>query len=157
MRKKRNSQPEFNFQASNLPVTQEYFARYEAISRILDANPKIVDRIHEDLKRILKRKGRGGPGRKCEFTSDTVLRILIAQVIENESLRGIVVRIDDSNYLRWFVRIYNGKMVDFSTLCDLKNAIRPETWEKVNELLTQAAVEDEAISGERLRVDTRCS
>ena len=154
MRKKRNSQLEFDFQPSNLAVTQEYFARYEAISAILDENPKIVDRVHEDLKSILNRKGRGGRGRKCDFTSDTVLRMLLAQTIEGESLRGIVVRIDDSKYLRWFVRIYNGKMLDFTTLCTLKNAIRAKTWKKINDLLTQAAVDNGEVTGERLRVDT---
>ena len=154
MRKKRNSQLEFGFQPSNLAVTQEYFARYEGISAILEENPKIVDRVHEDLKRILTRKDRGGRGRKCEFTTDTVLRILVAQIIEGESLRGIVIRIDDSKYLRRFVRIYNGKMVDFTTLCTLKNAIQPKTWKKVNDLLTQAAAESGAITGGRLRLDT---
>ncbi len=154
MRRKRNNQLEFGFQPSNLAVTQEYFARYEAVSETLDENPEIVDRIHEDLRSILERKQQSGPGRKCEFTSDTVLRVLVAQIIEGESLRGIVVRTDDSKYLRWFVRIYNGKMVDFTTLCTLKNAIRPKTWKKVNDLLTRAAVENGAITGERLRVDT---
>lgn len=154
MRRKRNNQLEFGFQPSNLAVTQEYFARYEAISVILDENPKIVDRIHQDLKSILERKQEGGPGRNCEFTSDTVLRVLVAQIIEGESLRGIVVRVDDSKYLRWFTRIYNGKMMDFTTLCTLKNAIRPKTWKKINDLLTQAAVESVAITGERLRLDT---
>ena len=154
MRKKRNSQLEFGFQPSNLAVTQEYFARYEGISAILEENPKIVDRVHEDLKRILTRKDRGGRGRKCEFTTDTVLRILVAQIIEGESLRGIVIRIDDSKYLRRFVRIYNGKLVDFTTLCTLKNAIQPKTWKKVNDLLTQAAAESGAITGGRLRLDT---
>lgn len=154
MRKKRNSQLEFDFQPSNLTITQEYFSRYEAISAILDENPTIVDRVHEDLRKILKGRDHGGRGRKCEFSTDTVLRVLMAQVIEGESLRGIVVRIDDSKYLRWFVRIYNGKMVDFTTLCTLKNAIRPKTWKKVNDLLTRAAVDSGEITGERLRVDT---
>ena len=154
MRTKRNTQPEFDFQPSNLKITNEYYERYETISRILDENPEIVDRVHRDLKKALKSTRRRGSGRKCKVTTDTVIRILLCQIIEGESLRGICIRIDDSNFLRRFVRIYNGAMIDYSTLCTLKNAIRPETWKKVNDLLTYRAVEDELISGERLRIDT---
>ena len=154
MRKKRNTQNEFDFQPSNLKVTNQYYERYERISEILDANPEIIDRVHKDLEKILKRKKRDGPGRSCDFTSEAVLRIVICQIIEGEALRRIVIRIDDSNYLRKFVRIYNGKMMDYSTLCSLKNAIRPKTWKKINDLLTKAAVQKERISGERARIDT---
>lgn len=154
MRRKRNNQLEFDFQPSNLKVTNEYYARYERISKILDRHPEIVGEIHKDLEKILKRKQRGGPGRKCGVTSDTVLRIVVCQILEGEPLRGIVIRIDDSNFLRRFVRIYNAAMIDFTTLCTLKNAIAAKTWKRVNDLLTRAAIEEEAISGERLRLDT---
>lgn len=154
MRTKRNNQNEFSFQAPSLKITREYYERYERISRILDDNPEILERLHRDLKKVLKSQGRGGPGRKCEFTSDTVLRIVISQILEGESLRGIVIGIDGDNFLRRFVRIYNGPMMDFTTFCTLKNAIRPKTWKKINELLTGAAVEQERVSGEKLRIDT---
>lgn len=154
MRKKRNNQPEFDLQPSNLKITNEYYKRYERISRILDDNLEIVEHVHRDLKKLLKSTGTSGPGRKCKVTTDTVIRILLCQIIEGEPLRGICIRIDDSNFLRRFVRIYNGPMIDYTTLCTLKNAIRPETWKKINEALTDRAVEDELISGERLRIDT---
>ena len=154
MRKKRNSQIEFVFQPRTLKITDEYIARYERISKILDKHPEIVDQVHKDLKKLLKgKKRKGGPGR-IGFTSDTILRIVICQIMEKESLRRIAVRIDDSRYLRGFVRIYDGPMIDFTTYSTLKNAIRPKTWKKVNELLTEAAVEEELISGEKLRIDT---
>ena len=154
MRKKRNSQIEFIFQPRTLKITDEYIGRYERISRILDAHPEIVDQVHKDLKKLLKGKKRNGPGRKCGFTSDTILRIVICQIVEGESLRRIAVRIDDSRYLRGFVRIYDGPMIDFTTYSTLRNAIRPKTWKKINELLTEAAVQEELISGEKLRIDT---
>ena len=62
------------------------------------------------------------------------------QIVEGLSLRQIVIRIDDSNFLRQFVRIYNGPMIDFTAYCKLKNCIRPETWKQMNGLLAQAAV-----------------
>ena len=154
MRMKRNNQLELDFQPSNLKVTNEYYERYERISAILDSRPEIVGLIHKDLKKILKSTKRNGPGRKCAVASETVLRIIICQSIENESYRRIVVRIDDSYFLRRFVRIYNGGRIDYTTLCTLKNAIRPETWKRVNDLLTETAVNEELISGDRLRIDT---
>ena len=154
MRKRSNIQPEFFCQPSHLKITNDYRARYESISEILDANPKIVDCVHDDLRRCSTRKRRGGPGRRCSVSSETVLRILLCQIIEGESLRGIVIRIDDDTFLREFVRIYNGPMIDFTRLCVLKNAIRPKTWKKINEILRGYAVDEEEISGERLRIDT---
>ena len=59
-------------------------------------------------------------GRHPEYTTENVLRILICQVLEDASLRGIVVRIDDSNFLRRFVRIDDGPMMCYTTLCNLR-------------------------------------
>lgn len=154
MRKKYNNQLEFGFQASNLKITNEYFERYERISEILDNNPRIVELVQRDLTKASKGKSQNGSGRTCEYSSDTVLRILVCEIIEGESLRGIVIRIDDSKCLRRFVRIYNGPMMNYSWLDTLKNAIRPSTWRKINQVLTEAAVEAEKIDGERLRLDT---
>ena len=154
MRRKMNNQVEFDFQPSTLHVTNEYYSRYERISRIIDETPEIVEIVHRDLKKILKKKSHRDPGRECEFSSDTVVRIVICQITGRTSLRDTVVRIDDSNYLRRFVRIYNGPMMSFTTFCELKNAIRSKTWKKINEAFTRAAIERELINGERARLDT---
>jgi IS5 family transposase len=45
-------------------------------------------------------------------------------------------------------------MMDFTTLCKLKGAIRPETWKSINQGLAQHAVRGERITGEALRLDT---
>ena len=50
MRTKINLQSESNFHASNLQVTNEYYEKYEAVSTILNENPKILDLVHEDIK-----------------------------------------------------------------------------------------------------------
>ena len=155
MRPKKNTQSELNFQPSNLEITNEYYAKYDRISAILDENPGIVDAIHNDLAQALEEAaGEDRQGAQFEYTSDTVLRILLCQIIEGCSLREIVIRIDDSNFLRFFVRIYNGPMIDFTTFCRLKNQIKPGTWKQVNELLSRAAIEERLIDGERLRLDT---
>jgi IS5 family transposase len=155
MRLKINIQPEFDFEPSNLKLTNQYYAKYEAMSKILDQNSQLVGLVHQDLKSALaSTTAVDREGRKFQYTSDTVLRILICQTMEGESLRGITVRIDDSHYLRRFVRLYSGPMMDFTTLCKLKNAIGPQTWKRVNETLAKIAVRDGLISGERVRLDT---
>ena len=98
--------------------------------------------------------GQDKRGAKFKYTSDTILRIVLCQTIEGCSLRQIIIRIDDSNFLRFFVRIFNGPMIDFTAFDKLKNLIKPETWKKMNELLARAAVKKEQIEGERLRLDT---
>ncbi len=155
MRTKWNPQRGLDFSGSHLKITNEYYAKYEAVSSTLDQVPDLVGRIHEDLEKPLQKLNRKTrPGRPYGYSSENVLRILVCQVIEGESLRGIVVRIDDSECLRRFVRIDNGPMMDFTTLCKLKNAIRPETWTEINRRLGQLAVREEWIEGGKLRLDT---
>jgi len=155
LRPKKNTQSELNYQPSNLEITNEYYAKYDAISAILDENPGIVDTIHHDLAQALEETAvEDRHGAKFKYTSDTVLRILLCQIIEGCSLREIVIRVDDSNFLRFFVRIFNGPMIDFTTFCRLKNQVEPDTWKQVNELLARAAVEARLIDGGQLRLDT---
>jgi len=155
LRSKINTQSEFYFQPSNLQITNAYYAKYEAISTILDQNPAIIDAIHHDLGQALEDEVvEDGRGAKFKFTSDTILRLVLCQIIEGCSLRQIIVRVDDSNYLRQFVRVYNGPMIDFTALCKLKNHIKPETWRAVNGLLAETAVAEQRIEGDQLRLDT---
>lgn len=156
MRPKCNHQPEFDFHhRSNLKVTNDYYEKYEAVSGILDENPQIMDLVHEDTKDVLdSTRSDDERGGEYRYSSDTVLRTVICQVIEGDSLRDIIIRIDDSNYLRRFVRIYNGPMLDYTTLCNLKNCISVETWKKINEVLAGHAVDQGLIDGEKMRLDT---
>jgi IS5 family transposase len=155
LRPRMNTQSEFSFQPSSLKITNDYYAKYEAISWILDEHPEIVDAVHGDLAAALEDATvRDARGAKFKFTSDTILRIVICQIIEGLSLREIIIRIDDSSFLRQFVRIYNGPMIDFTAYCKLRNGIRPATWKQMNGLLARAAVEEHGIEGQKLRIDT---
>lgn len=104
MRPKFEAQREFEFPTSNLKLTREYYAKYEAISKILDANPEIVDLAHHDLRRALIVSNRPRTTR-VRFTTEHVLCLLIVQAVEGLSLRQTVVRVDDSPALRQFVRL----------------------------------------------------
>ena len=55
MRPKINTQDEFEFQPSNLKLTNDYYAKYQAISAILDENQEIKDTIHSDLTSVLEK------------------------------------------------------------------------------------------------------
>lgn len=155
MRPKINSQSEFNFQPSNLQITNDYYAKYEAISAILDEHPEIINAVHQDLAEALENAAvQDRRGAQFKFTSDTILRIVLCQIMEGMSLRQIIIRIDDSGFLRQFVRIYNGPMIDFTAYCKLRNGIRPQTWKKMNDVLARAAVKEQWIAGDSLRIDT---
>ncbi len=155
MRTKCNPQRSLDLSNSHLKITNEYYAKYEVVSSILDEAPELVEEAHRDLQKALQRVNRKGrQSRPYLYTSENVLRILVCQMLEGESLRGIVVRIDDSECLRRFVRIDHGPMMDFTTLCKLKNAIRPKTWEAINRHLARLAMRQKWIKGEKVRLDT---
>jgi IS5 family transposase len=162
VRPKKNLQEPFDFQPSNLKVTQQHFARYEKISKILDANPKMLDLVHRELGRGRRDAQKQAVGRKrrvrrdptWSYESDTIFRILLVQALEGWSLRETVVQVDDSGKLRRFTRLNLRGMMDYSTLCIFKNQIRPETWEKINRLLAEQAIAMGAIEGQQLRMDT---
>ncbi len=153
MRPKFEVQRELDFPASNLKLTRAYYAKYAAISKILDANEGILDLAHRDLRRALI-ASHGSRSARARFTTEHVLRLLLVQTLEGLSLRQTVVRVDDSPALRQFVRLGGKPMMDFTTLDKLKNAIRPVTWQRINQALGRHAVAEERISGEALRLDT---
>jgi IS5 family transposase len=156
MRLQKDRQGRFDFQRSTLRITNEFYERYSAISETLERSPRVLALLNRDIGGALDREARARRrrGRPCEYTSENVLRILVCQVVEGLALREVAVRIDDSWALRQFVRIHDGPMMDFTTLCRLKNAIKPATWKKINQALAKSAVEAELIDGEQLRLDT---
>jgi len=157
LRPKFNNQPQFEFQPrGTLQLTEAYYAKYDRISQTLDAHPELVDPVHRDVAEpdVSEETPDGSSPARFKCSSESVLRILICMIIEGCSLRQITVRIDDSGYLRSFVRMYNDPMIDFTTLCRLKNRISPESVTEVNRSLTTFAAEHGLIEGERLRMDT---
>jgi IS5 family transposase len=155
VRRKRDTQGWLDFQPSNLSITNEYYARYEAVSRMLDEAPRILDLFHADLEAALEEENRERKRRgEFTYTSEMVFRVCLCQVMEGASLREIVVRVDDSACLRRFTRIHSGPMLNYTTLCKLRNVVDPETWKEMNRVLARAAVEQGLITGEKLRLDT---
>jgi IS5 family transposase len=157
MRPRFNNQPQFRFQAApTLKITECYYGKYDRIDAILVEHPELVDLIHRDIAEPLDcEKAPDATSEDCyKCSSETVLRIVICQIVEGCSLREIVVRVDDSDFLRRFVRVYNDPMIDYSTYSRLRNRIQPQTWKQINDTLAQRAVDQGHICGERTRLDT---
>ena len=157
MRPRLNNQPQFDFQSSaTLKITQSYYDKYDRIDEILNEHPELVDPIHADIAEPLdcERAADESSEDRYKCSSESLLRILICMITEACSLREIVIRIDDSNFLRQFVHIYNDPMIDFTTVCRLKNRIKHETWKQVNQVLARTAVDSGWIDGDKLRMDT---
>ena len=152
MRRKKEAVLTFEFNNDHLPKTvRQYREKYKGISRILDDNPQILDRVHRDLTKL----SQGGRyGREADFTSETLLRALVVHAIEGRSLRETIVRIAESDFLQDFLRTRKKAVMDHSFLDKCLCAIRPETWKQVNELLGQHAVDKLLIDSSVIRTDT---
>ncbi len=94
MRTKSTKQQYLDFsRKSRLKVVNEYRKKYKIISQLLDDNPQLVSLVHQDLAKMLSQSKRG---RKSEYTSEQILRSLIVMFVEQDSLRQVVIRIENS-------------------------------------------------------------
>ena len=152
MRLKSTHQQYFDFtHKSRLKVVNEYRAKYTLISHLLDDNPQLVSRVHQDLATLLSDSKQG---RKSEYTSEQILRSLLVMFIEQDSYRDVVIRIENSEFLQCFVGLGIKPMMDFSFLNKAFGILSEQTWQTLNQLLAQYAKEQEKISSEKLRMDT---
>ena len=133
-----------------MKVVREYWAKYEAMGRILAANPGILDIAHRDFDKSLSQSeyGRGG------YTSEQILRSIVVMFIEEKSYRDTVILVENSEFLRNFIKLGNKEMMDFTFLCKAFTALSEETWKSVNRALSKYAKKKEKITTEKLRLDT---
>jgi IS5 family transposase len=150
MRSRKTRDQYFDFNgASSLKVVNEYREKYRKISDLLDANPQILTRAHGDWVRMLSES----PGGRGGYTSEQILRALVVMFVEQDSYRQVVIRIDNSEFLRCFVRLGVKATMDYTFLNKAYGALSSGTWDAMNKLLTDYAKEKDKISGDRLRVD----
>jgi len=152
MRTKSNKQQYFDFSyESRLKIVNEYREKYKSLSKLLDENPQLVSLVHQDLAKMLSQSNKG---RKSGYTSEQILRSLIVQFVEQQSFRDVVVLIENSEFLRNFVRLGDKPMMDYSFLNKAYGILREETWQAINQAVAQYAAEQGKISAEKLRMDT---
>ena len=70
---------DFSGEAS-IKVAQEYRAKYQAISDLLDANGQLLTLAHRDWAKLLSTSGEGRDG----YTSEQLLRALIVMFLEGD-------------------------------------------------------------------------
>jgi len=152
MRRIREAVLPFAGNNDGLPKTvREYREKYKGVSQILDAHPEVLEKVHEDLKRL---SCGGRKGRNADFSSETILRALVVHAIEGGSLRETVVRIAESDFLQDFLRTRKKAVMDHSFLDRCFQAVRPATWKQVNAALAHAAVAAGQIDPSTIRADT---
>lgn len=143
---------DFLLPSSPTKVVEAYRGKYAALNELLLANPAVLDLVHADFCRWLSSSGEG---RESRYTSEEILRSLVVMFVEQDSYRDVVVRIENSEFLRSFVGFgFFKPMMDFSFVGKAFAALSEETWKAVNASLAQYAKEEEWISGEKLRTDT---
>jgi IS5 family transposase len=148
MRKRAQRQLPLDF-AGTQKLTQEWYALYKDIHEILEQNPAITDLVHADLtaRPKLKRNVEG-------VASESILRLAMVQQIEQLSFRETIVRVDDSQMLRFFCRFYDDPILSHGKYADLVNLIQPETWKTINEIIVRFARDKKGFNGKKLRIDT---
>jgi len=152
MRTKSTKQQYFDFSSkSRLKVVNEYREKYGLISQLLDDNSQLVSLVHQDLAKMLSQSKQG---RRSDYTSEQILRSLIVMFVEQDSFRQVVIRIEDSEFLRHFVGLGIKSMMDFSFLDKAFCVLSDTTWQTMNRVLAQYAKEQDKISSEKLRLDT---
>jgi IS5 family transposase len=152
MRQKRDAVLCFEWSsASELKIVRTHRRKYKRISALLDRNPGLLDLADRDLQ-ALSQGGR--KGRRADFTSENLLRALLVHTLEGDDLRGTIVRIAESPFLQDFLRLGPRSVMDFTFLDRAFNAVRPETWKRINEALAADAVATKRIDPSAVRVDT---
>ena len=133
-------------------VVREYWRKYARINDVLLANPELLDFAHLDFATYLS----SSPGgRESTYTSDEILRTLVVFFVEGDAYRDLVVRIENSEFLRGFVGLgFLKPMMDFSFVAKAFAALSEATWQKMNTVLARYATAEGIITAERLRLDT---
>ena len=109
MRTKSSTQGYLDFTAaSSTKIVLTYRQKYAAISRVLEANPRLLTRVHNDLAGALS-SSEGG--RRSGYTSEQLLRALVVMFVEGDSYRDVAIRVANSEFLQRFLQLELGSMM----------------------------------------------
>lgn len=146
MRKQTHDQMPLMDTQINHPRAREY----DSISRILDTNPIISEKVLQDLTGGVAKRRTGAEG----MTADQVLRAAIVKQIEGFSYDDLAFHIIDSRCYRTFCRIgVTHKGFKKSALNSNIKALSVETWEFINRILSAWAEGQGIEKGREVRID----
>ena len=145
MRQKRK--PQLNiFHAS---FKQDIGKELEIMSQILDETPKVLNQVFRDL--IGTNKSDVG---RIGLTAEQVLRCAILKQHRNLTYEELSFHLEDSQSFRAFARMEMGQYPSGSTLQENIKALKEETWEHINELVTGYAQREGFEKGQKVRLDS---
>jgi IS5 family transposase len=121
----------------------------EAISAILDTQPKILDRVYKDLLRVrLADTGREG------MSAEQVLRCAILKQYRNLTYEELAFHLEDSQSFRAFAKMRMGQYPSSSTLQENIKALSVESWEAVHQAILGYAEIQGLEKGRTARMDS---
>jgi IS5 family transposase len=136
----------------------EVFARHEigcalqAISQWLDGQRPLVSLVAGDLRRQgVRETGRRG------LPAETVLRCALLKQQRQLSYEELAFHLEDSASFRAFARLPLRWSPKKSVLHQTISALRPQTWEAVNQALLVSAQQEKLESSATVRIDSTVS
>jgi IS5 family transposase len=145
MRQKRVRQFSIFHVMPHNPIAKEL----EAMSKILDAQPTMVELVHKDIVGI-KRTDTGRPG----MTAEQTLRSAILKQYRSLTYEELAFHLEDSQSFRAFARLNINQFPSKSVLQENIKAISVSTWEAIQRLLLEYAVDQELEKGRKIRIDS---
>jgi IS5 family transposase len=130
-------------------IVKQIHSKYNQIDALLQKNPEILTAVHKDLKAY-----GDSAKRRSKYSSEQVLRMIIVKCIEQLSYRDLIVRVNESDFLRNFTLIGMGEIMSYAFVNGAVKLLHERTWFKINELLFTNAHKNGLINGEKLRVDS---
>jgi hypothetical protein len=131
------------------------------------AEPKVSDPVLQELdgilddphlfalvRRDLQRHYRPAPHGRRPVPGEVTLRLTVLRRVKRWSYRQAEQEIRDSRPYRWWVRVYDQRVPDHSTLNDLERLIQPRTLHRLSARILHVARDAHLTRGYRLRVDS---
>ena len=145
MRRKLNRQTNLFTTVSNNPIAREL----EEISKIIDANPSVLDLVYQDLVKA-KRHDTGREG----LTAEQVLRCCILKQYRELSYEELAFHLEDSSAFRTFSRLEMGQYPCKSILQENIKSLSEETWEAIHRQIIDYAEDEKIETGRKIRIDS---
>jgi len=121
----------------------------EQISKVLDANPRMMDLVFQDLTG----SSRSDTGRQG-LTAEQVLRCAVLKQYRQLTYEELAFHLEDSDAFRSFSRLDMGQYPCKSVLQENIKAIKEETWEAILHEITEYAMKEKIETGGAVRVDS---
>jgi IS5 family transposase len=118
------------------------------VSKILDANPQVLELVYKDLVRT----SRPDTGRQG-MTAEQVLRSAVLKQYRELTYEELAFHLEDSDAFRTFSRLEMGQYPSKSILQENIKAIQEETWEAIHSEILGYAKEEKIEKGRTVRVD----